>query len=237
LMTRSAKPVAVFDIDGTIFRSSLLIELTNALVELGVFLPDIKAEYNEEFNAWLNREASYELYIQKVVKAFAGNLKGVNEGQLKTAADMVVTGHARRTYRYTRDLIKQLKNSYFLLAISQSPVEMVSRFAQYYQFDDFFATTYELNKGAYTGVCHGDLIPKNETLAKMVEHHGLSLDGSVGIGDSLSDASFLSQVERPIAFNPNAALFEIAMRKNWQVVVERKDVIYYYNRYDPKGLY
>lgn len=234
---QSTKPVAVFDIDGTIFRSSLLIELTNALIDLKVFPSDVKAEFSKEYEAWLNREASYEVYIIKVVEAFGRHLNGVSGNHLKAAADLVVAGHARRTYRYTRDLIKQLKDSHFLLAISQSPIEMVSRFAQYYEFDDFYATTYHLQDGIYTGVCHGDRVPKDETLATMLEKHGLDLKGSLGVGDSQSDAAFLSQVERPIAFNPNSGLFETATSKNWQVVVERKDVIYYYNRYHADTLY
>ena len=36
----------------------------------------------------------------------------------------------------------------------------------------------------------------------------------------------LSLVGKPIAFNPNAALTKVAQKKAWQIVVERKDVIF-----------
>jgi hypothetical protein len=37
---------------------------------------------------------------------------------------------------------------------------------------------------------------------------------------------FLERVSTPVAFNPNRALFEVALETRWPLVVERKDVIY-----------
>ncbi|MBI2055454.1 MAG: hypothetical protein HYT42_01035 [Candidatus Sungbacteria bacterium] len=46
------------------------------------------------------------------------------------------------------------------------------------------------------------------------------------MGDTESDVSFLKLVERPIAFNPSMKLYKYAKKRGWEVVVERKDVIY-----------
>jgi phosphoserine phosphatase len=51
----------------------------------------------------------------------------------------------------------------------------------------------------------------------------------VGVGDTDSDAKFLELTERSIAFNPNKNLKEIAEKRNWEIIVERKDVIYKIN--------
>mgnify|MGYP001599791473 CR=1 FL=1 len=64
------KKVAVFDIDGTIFRSSLLIELTDALIQEGIFPESITKIYARAYKNWLERKDSYEKYIQAVVRAF-----------------------------------------------------------------------------------------------------------------------------------------------------------------------
>ena len=56
--------------------------------------------------------------------------------------------------------------------------------------------------------------------------HGFSLKGSVGVGDSESDVPFLELVAKPICFNPSSKLYRHAKRNTWNVVVERKDVIY-----------
>jgi len=67
---------------------------------------------------------------------------------------------------------------------------------------------------------------KANILKRAVEREGLTLEGSIGVGDTEGDIPFLEMVETPICFNPNALLYRHAKRLGWQVVVERKDVIY-----------
>ena len=38
--------VAFFDVDGTVFRSSLLIELVNALIQEGVFSKEVEEDFS-----------------------------------------------------------------------------------------------------------------------------------------------------------------------------------------------
>ncbi len=225
-----SRPLAVFDIDGTIFRSSLLIEITDALIAEGVFPPEVEKIYAREFTAWRNREASYDHYISKVIEAFKQHLNGVPVGRLDDAADIVIGNMGRETYRYTRDLVKSLQKTHFLIAISKSPQAMVRKFAAHWGFDDYDASIYEHKDGIYTGVCTTDDRHKDAVLQDLVAKHSLSLVGSIGVGDSEGDIPLLSLVEHPIAFNPNSRLFTEAIKKDWQVVVERKDVIYYANK-------
>jgi len=79
--------VAIFDVDGTIFRSSLLIQVVNRLIEKKVFPTETRAIYEEEYERWLNREGDYQEYIDAVVKAFVGHLKGTHYGALADAAE------------------------------------------------------------------------------------------------------------------------------------------------------
>jgi HAD superfamily hydrolase (TIGR01490 family) len=224
------KPVAIFDIDGTIFRSSLLIELTEQLIKAQVFPASIEGQYTDDYHAWLDRRGSYETYLKKLIEAFAEHVKGVKPVEVGAAAEQVLKQTRHQTYRYTRDLISQLKKTHFLIAISGSPVEMVARFAQYYGFNAFRATTYDIKNGVYTGECQVSHNRKDLAVKGVLEQYSLGLDNSLGVGDTESDAAFLEVVTRPIAFNPNSALFELAATRGWQIVVERKDVIYYYNQ-------
>ncbi len=225
------KPIAVFDIDGTIFRSSLFIEMTQALIEAGLFPADTKLDYEPEYQAWLNRRGGYETYLAKMVETFNNYLAGLAVAEFKKIAHRVIKDRSGHTYRYTRDLIKQLAPSHFLVAISGSHRELVEQFCKVYGFGDIVAAQLVAEHGLYTGqVIRGDL-NKDKSLKHVVAKHNLTLAGSVGVGDSESDAAFLKLVERPIAFNPNSTLFTEAMSAGWQVVVERKDVIYYYNEH------
>ncbi len=71
------KRVGIFDIDGTIFRSSLLIELTDALIQEGVFPSKTRKTYKQALDNWVNRSGSYQKYLDTVIEAFIENIKGV----------------------------------------------------------------------------------------------------------------------------------------------------------------
>ncbi len=224
------RKVAVFDIDGTIFRSSLLIELVERLIADGTFPKSARRIYLSPQKNWLDRRDSYEKYIMAVVQAFNRNLAGVKESDFRRAINEVVAEHQFRVYRYTRDLVLALrKKGYFLLAISHSPKMAVDGFAKVLGFDKTYGRMFELDaKRRFTGQGHYlELIEdKARILERALEKEGLTLRGSVGVGDTDSDVAFLKMVDNPICFNPNLGLYRTAKRNGWQVVVERKDVIY-----------
>lgn len=220
----------MFDIDGTIFRSSLLIELVEALIIEGIFLSNVRKIYSKEYERWLDRKDSYEKYIDAVVKAFDENIKSVKEKDLLSAVGKVVLFHKNRLYRYTRNLVRELKKkNYYLLAISHSPMYVVGKFGKELGFDKVYGRLLELDaKKRFTGKSlYEDLIfDKAKILKRAIEKERLTLKNSIGVGDTESDVAFLKMVEKPICFNPNAALHRIAKKSKWRVVVERKDVIY-----------
>jgi HAD superfamily hydrolase (TIGR01490 family) len=224
------RPVAVFDIDGTVFRSSLLIELVDRLVFRDVFPEAARAEYEAAKEEWLDRKADYQPYVRKVVNAFAKYAKGVPYGDAADVAGEVIEEMRHRTYRYTRDLITDLKKrGYYLLAVSHSPKFIVDGFAYELGFHKSYGTFYDTGaSNRFTGEIVDEHIIMNKAaiLTRAVEKEGLSLQGSVGVGDTESDISMLALVEDPIAFNPNRALYRHASQKLWKIVVERKDVIY-----------
>lgn len=225
------KPVAFFDIDGTVFRSSLLIELVDELLNAGIFPAESREEFEDLKLRWQDREGSYEDYINAVVQVFLTNLKGVFYGDLADIGRMVVAKRSKRVYRYTRDLIKELKKEgYYLVAISQSPKTMLDDFCRQYGFDKVYGRIYELGpQDRFLGAVIDEHLISNKAniVARVFEDQTLTRKGSVGVGDTEGDISLLEAVEKPICFNPNKKLLDHAKRMGWPVVVERKDVIYH----------
>lgn len=227
------KKIAIFDIDGTIFRSSLLVELVNGLIEEKVFAPSVASVYEKAHKEWLDREGSYEEYLAVLIAAFRKNLKGVLYRDLRRVAYKVVAEHKKRTYRYTRDLVRELKRKgYYLLAVSHSPKLAVEGFAKTLGFNKVYGLMYETDhegpEGRFTG---GVLFPeivmkKDKIVERALAGGGLTLRGSIGVGDTESDIPIFKMVSRAICFNPNEKLYKAAKKNGWEVVVERKDVIY-----------
>lgn len=224
--------VAFFDIDGTVFRSSLLIELIERLVEEGHFDSSVRNEYKTAFTAWQNREGTYENYIDAVVRAYIHNVKGLHYGMVADSGRVVVAEQGRRVYRYTRDLIKELKQKgYMVVAISQSPKTVLDVFCKDYGFDKVYGRMYEIGPtDCFTGtIIDEHLIANKANIVNRVfaNNAELSREDSIAVGDTEGDISLLESVHRPICFNPNRALYDQALARGWEVVVERKDVIYH----------
>lgn len=221
---------AIFDIDGTIFRSSLLIELTEALIDEGVFPEEVRNTYARSYKNWSDRRDSYEKYINSVVAAFEKNIKGIDHKVFIKIAQRTVKINKNRVYIYTRNLLKELKKkNYYLIAISHSPREIVQEFCQELGFNKIYGRIYEVDKkNKFTGqTLYSDLIAdKAKLLERALVKENLTLKASIGVGDSEGDISIMKMVANPICFNPNSKLYLQAQRSNWHVVVERKDVIY-----------
>ena len=225
--SRKKSRVAVFDIDGTIFRSSLQRELIMALVRFDVFPAIVKKELEQNYFSWVNRQGSYEDYIIQVVRSYEKRIAGVSVEDVRRVAQIVIGQQKSRVYTYTRELIEKLRPTHMLVAISGSPIEIVEEFNNFYRFDEVFGMIFQTHDGRYTGeVLEVPIRDKRAVLKKYLLEHNMKLVGSVGVGDGESDASFLEMVSRPICFNPNRNLYKIAKRKGWKIVVERKDVIY-----------
>ena len=229
----SRRKTAIFDIDGTLFRSSLLIELVDGLIEANIFTEEMRQGFEKEKIAWTEREGTYEDYIDAIISTFTKNIKGVRYSDFLQIGEAVVEKHRWHTYIYTRQLLKDLKKKgYYLMAISQSPKGVLDKFCINFGFDKVYGRIYELGpEDRFTGeVVDLHLIANKANIVKRAkERENLKLEDSVGVGDTEGDISFLEMVEHAVCFNPNRNLYRHGLRNNWNVIVERKDVIYNMN--------
>ncbi|MBL4644329.1 MAG: HAD-IB family hydrolase [Candidatus Pacebacteria bacterium] len=229
-MKDAQKKVAVFDVDGTIFRSSLLIKLVESMVREGLLPKSAEKYYEKAHKKWLDREGGYAEYIAAMVEAFYKHIKGVHYSDFIEISKGIVANEGNHTYRYTRDLIKRLKKEgYFLLAVSHSPKTILDQFCPRLGFDKTYGMMYEIGpEDRLTGEITDKhlILNKAYIVKRAVEKENLTLKDSIGVGDTEGDISFLELVDTPICFNPNSNLYRHAKLNNWDVVVERKDVIY-----------
>jgi len=224
-----SRPFAVFDIDGTLIRWQLYHATADALVRLGYVDKKEYQAIKDARMAWKRRdnEDAFKAYEGQLVRLYEEILLGLEPKEYDEAAQAVFDEYKDQVYRYTRDLIRELKsNDYMLFAISGSQTEIVGKIARYYGFDDHIGTYYERMEGKFTGTRKLHAGSKHVILDELVKKHDLSYKDSVAVGDSEGDISMLESVETPIVFNPTKKLFEAAKNQGWKVVVERKNMIY-----------
>ncbi len=223
------KRLAIFDIDGTIFRKNLHFELIDELSWRGIFSKQARRVLVSAYANWLEHHGTYEDYRKKIVRIYEKELKGCSQKDIVDASKKVADFNNDRTYIFTRNLVKKLrKENYMIIAISGSPIEIVKEYNKYLKFNEVFGSVYETNgRGAYTGKTIFEPVKhKGHLVGQYISEKGLALEDSYGIGDTESDIGFLKMVARPIAFNPNLNLERVARRNGWKIIVEKKDVIY-----------
>lgn len=222
-----AKPLAFLDIDGTVIRSSLLVELVLGLVEYGIFPRIVREELRAPRLKWINRQGSYEEFIMAVVDVFYRRIGGCRTDDVHRVAEIVAYEQREQVYVFTRELIRKLRPTHTLIAVTGSPIEVVRAFDVHWKFGQLFASELAIDGERYTGVRTSNPVHnKAELVQACFLEHGASREGSVAVGDTESDIGMLEHVERPIAFNPNMNLARVAKERRWEIVVERKDVIY-----------
>ena len=217
------------DIDGTFFRWSLFLYVVDQLIEAGIFNKIIKEHFAVEEKKWRERQGSYDDYLLRVIEIFDERIAGVQARDFENCARKVVDGYKDHVYRFTRDLIKEkLKEGWFVVAISCSPEETVRPFAEYWGIQESYGAITEKENGVCTLVRD---VPRDKykiagEIMRRTEFMDIPKENIWGIGDSEGDINFLEEVGHPICFNPTLTLYQEAKKRGWEVVVERKNVIY-----------
>jgi HAD superfamily hydrolase (TIGR01490 family) len=224
-----SKKLAVFDIDGTLFRWQLFHELVFEIKNQGLLPIHEAHKLDQAFIDWRALKASWSDYEEKVVEAIQNNIKNINPDKFESAAQAVFNKSGHKVYNYTSKLAKQLKSDgYFLLAITGSQQEIAELFAKKYGFDECIGAVHRRTAdGKFDGSYERFVVDKKgKLLSEFAEANGFAFKDSYAIGDSSGDIEMLELVDHPIAFNPNETLLKTAMQKGWPVVIERKNISY-----------
>lgn len=230
MSTLKNKPLGVFDIDGTFFRESLFVALTKALCKQGIFPQNAFAD-NQQLSKLeeLYKDGGrsiYRKYLDAVVKFYFKNIIDVEQYRVQNLADEVMRKIHKRVHVFTRELFNVTKDSYYNITLTGSQQEVVTAFQNYWPFQFILPTVLEVQYGRYTGkVVAEPVLDKKAALYNFLGTKKFGLKKSFGIGDTESDAEFLSEVAVPICFNPNQALWKIAKKNGWFRVTEKKDLI------------
>lgn len=228
-MTKEPIRVAAFDIDGTLFRWSFLIEIVERLVREGIISPAAYEPVRELKHRWRCREIPYTEYLMAIVHIVEGKaMRTVTRRDLTDVARAIVDEHGRNVYVFTRELLQVARDAgYRTVAISGSVKEAVDLFAKLWGMDDVIATELEYDaEERYTGKVfqtpvHDKALALQAYLRRL--HEPVTL--AIAVGDTNSDLSMLRMAEFPIAFNPESLLKEHARGHGITCVTERKDAI------------
>ncbi|MDN5352624.1 MAG: hypothetical protein PWQ12_1545 [Clostridiales bacterium] len=227
---------AFLDIDGTLYRNSLMIEHFKKLVKYEVVDPALfHTSVKGPFTEWRKRTGEYEDYMLQLVSIYYQALKGRKEADLEFISNQVIALHGDIVYKYTRSRIlwhKKMNHKVFF--ISGSPEFLVKKMAEKYNIDGFRGTGYKVDEsGRFTGevVPMWDSESKNKAIDDFSAEYGIDLSQSYAYGDTTGDYAMLLRVGHPVAINPAKELLlkikeDKPLSEKTTIIVERKNVIY-----------
>lgn len=220
--------LAVFDIDGTLYRWQLFHELVEELTRADVFPENTFREIDTAWNDWRGGNLHFHGYESLVVETLMKFLPLIPLTTFDAVCDRVIAQSAHKLHAYPKHLLQKLRSEgYTIVAISGSQQELLDRFAAKHDIDIAIGAEYERKDGHFTGQMKRVTIGrKSALLQELIDNGDYTLHDSVAIGDSDGDIELLSVVENPIAFNPSEGLYSHAKTMGWPIVVERKNIAY-----------
>lgn len=227
---------AFFDIDGTIFRNSLMIEHFKKLITFEVIDPVIwHTKVKKVYLEWEKRYGDFEEYLELLATIYLEELKGVKRDYIEYIADHVIKTNGDMIYKYSRNQILWHKEQgHKVFFISGSPDFLVSRMAEKYKVTEYRGTLYKVDEdNKFTGeiVKMWDSTSKQKVLNDLIDKYDVDLERSYAYGDTTGDFSMLKMMGNPIAINPNKELLlairdDEDLKERATIIVERKNVIY-----------
>ena len=198
------RPDAVFDLDGTVFKFTVLEQYVSWLCDQQVFAP-LSSEIEDAKLTWKrdeNNEANYKDHTNKLVQFFIDQIAGKQTAMLDQAAEIVARQTSYRQWDITRNIINELRPTHNIVAISLMPEWLMPAFTRDLGFVARLGCTYVSKEGSFTGEAYS--IDKGVVYKKYRRGDTGHLD--VAMGDTMGDVPIFRLAKRPVAFNPSFTL-------------------------------
>jgi phosphoserine phosphatase len=215
-------PDATFDLDGTVFKLTILEAYTDWLCQQSIFEPmppEIVAAKQDWKND--NTEEKYTAHLGRLVQFFIEQVPGKPVSQLLEAARIVATQQRHRRWNVTTAIIEALRPTHNVISISLMPEWLMGPFTEDLGFVALMGSTYVDREGLFTDEAHS--IDKAAEYADARSGDVSMLD--VHMGDTVGDSSLFALARRPILFNPSWTLYQQMKDQDLTIVTSHKDAV------------
>lgn len=233
---KAKNTAAFFDIDGTLYRDSLMIEHFKKLLKYEVLDEALwHTNVKHTYENWKKRRGNYDDYLIELVEIYQDALTGLEKSKMDFVTNQVINLKGDKVYMYTRNKIEEHKEQgHLVFFVSGSPDYLVSRMAKLYGITDSIGTKYYVDAdGRYTGEVGAmwNAENKQKAINCFVKQYDVDLQKSYSYGDTNGDISMFRMTGNPVAINPTRELInqlktDPELSQKVKIRVERKDVVY-----------
>lgn len=218
--------LAIFDVDGTLFKGNLGIEFLKLLMAKQLFSPEIGAQIMSWYGKYKSGEVDKAQVVDEIYKLYAQGMTGMTTETAKSVAKETFQAVSSNIFPFAKEVADRLTNAgYMLILLSGSPIEMIEEIADYLAIPhtQISAGTLEVQDGKYTGTIisyPGSAEQKVAEIEKLIQKLRIEPDwaNSIAMGDNERDSLILSKVGKAYAFEPNDVLQITANDHGWNIV-------------------
>ena len=208
-------PVAFFDLDKTIYDSHSFFAVARAMVVAGKASEHFWSLTQELLQAHKSGATSYQDTANKLLEAFASELRGQSYAELLTDAQNFFSEHENNFYPYFAQILPELQKTHAVFLVTTNVQFVAEAVVRKYGLQGYISTELEIVDGILTGKVARSLANGKEMVRDLLDTYGRK--DSLAVGDSANDISMLELVDNPLCINPDAELRAHAEKNGWKI--------------------
>jgi HAD superfamily hydrolase (TIGR01490 family) len=209
------RPIALFDIDNTMYAGFSYMALLQAQAGEGLISPGAVTEAEASMQKLVSKQQDYETTVVELLDIYARALAGKNYEEVLKSTKRFYQ-NADKFFDYVAPTITLLHNTHDISLVTGEPQSVAEAVAELFGVKTYYSTEYEVQGGAFTGSITSYLASRHEkhdAIKHLMQGHGAK--HSFAFGDSEGDIEMLRAVEHPICLNCSDGLRKVAENEGW----------------------
>lgn len=211
------KPIALFDIDNTMYEGFSYFELLEKQVSEDLIDRQVVDNAKASMQKYKSQLQGYEATIVELLDIYAAGLRGKKYDEVLESTAQFYR-HSKKFFPYVKPTIEEMRKSHDIALVTGEPQFVAEAVAKLFKVESYYSTEYEVRAGMFTGSVKKYLATRHEkhdAIKHLMQGHGFK--GSFAFGDSEGDIEMLRAVEYAICLNSTNTLRDIAEKEGWNV--------------------
>lgn len=212
------KPLALFDIDKTIYDGISYFSLVDKQAQEGLLSPVVADEAADAMGRYRAGSIEYEDFVADLLDIYATGCRGLPVDELQESTDDFFL-RSDRFFEYAAPTVEALSETHDLVIVTGNTQFTAKAVAKVLDIPSSISSQLLVVNGIVTGTVGSYLATryqKREAIEHLIDKH--PHEGSFAFGDSEGDIEMLLAVENPVCIQPTAGLAKIAVGNNWHIV-------------------
>jgi HAD superfamily phosphoserine phosphatase-like hydrolase len=219
------KPLALFDMDKTMFNGLSFFPLLEAQVGEGLVDASVNNQAQDAMRSYKNNFLGYEAFIKELLDVYAYGLKDKSEKDVEASTDKFFS-ETSDFFGYVEPTVNLLLQTHEVAIVTGSSQFTAKAVAKMFGIKSYISTQFSSDNGILDGSVQAYLATRHEK-KDAIEHltNKHPHKGSFGFGDSEGDIEMLLTVENAICIAPTIGLAKIAHERGWIIINSQEELV------------